>query len=230
MSLEYYHAGELKKSLSLVRQLIAEGNDGEEMLKALRSMFFHHRMFLIHQSLFSMPKYSVLIDNGDILGYLQWFYDVREKQYSRSRIDKQLASATRYMWRPSEHQEAEYAALTGCAWSNDKSGYSGTGYVVFDDKVDGQIEWEIDVKTAGSFRLNIRYLLPANGDKPLKLALNRVLPDTDISFSPTDQDTWATKTVTVNLPSGHSKIQLGTLGEGGPDIDYIDIQPIELAK
>ncbi|HTB82268.1 MAG TPA: DNRLRE domain-containing protein [Candidatus Sulfotelmatobacter sp.] len=230
MSLEYYHAGELKKSLSLVRQLIAEGNDGEEMLKALRSMFFHHRMFLIHQSLFSMPKYSVLIDNGDILGYAQWFYDVREKQYSRSRIDKQLASATRYMWKPSGYQEAEYAALTGCEWSNEKPGYSGTGYVVFDDKVDGRIEWDIDVKTAGSFRLNIRYLLPANDDKPLKLELNGVQLDTNISFSPAPQDDWATKTVTVNLPSGRSKIQLGTLGEGGPDIDYIDIQPIELAK
>ena len=50
------------------------------------------------------------------------------------------------------------------------------------------------------------------------------------SFAPTVQDMWATKTVTGESPSGHSKIQLTTLGDGGPDVDYLNIQPIELAR
>lgn len=230
MPLEYYHARELKKSLNLVHQLIAKGTDGVEMLKALRGMFFHHRMFLIHQSLFSMPKYSVLIDNGDILAYTRWFYDVREKQYSRSRIARQLATATKYMWKPSEYQQAEYATFKGCEWANEKPGYSGTGYVVFEDKAGSQIEWDADIKTAGTYRLTFRYLLPAQNEESLQLTVKEVQPGTHLSFPPTAQDIWATKTVTVNLPSGHSKIQLATVGDGGPDIDYINIQPIELAR
>ena len=63
MPLEKLHARELKKSLDTVRALIQRREDGVEMLQALRGMFFHHRLFLIHQSLFSMPKYSVLIEN-----------------------------------------------------------------------------------------------------------------------------------------------------------------------
>jgi Carbohydrate binding module (family 35) len=230
MPLEFYYAGELKKSLNLVHQLVAKETDGVEMLKALRSMFFNHRMFLIHQSVFSMPKYSVLIDNGDILGYLQWFYDVREKQYSRARIDSQLATATRYMWKPSEYAEAEYAAFRDCKWSNEKAGYSGTGYVVFEDKTGSQIEWEANVKTAGTYQLTFRYSLPAQSETSLRLAVEGVGPGTQLSFSPTARDIWAAKMVTVILPSGRSKIQLTAVGGGGPDIDYLNIQPVELAR
>jgi hypothetical protein len=178
-----------------------------------------------------MPKYSVLIDNGDILGYAQWLYDVRAKQYSPSRIARQLATATQYMWKPSQYQEAEYAAFRGCEWSNEKPGYSGTGYVVFDGKAGSQIEWEADVETAGAYLLTFRYSLPNQSEKSLQLALDGVPLGTQISFpATTAQASWAKKTVNVNLPSGHTKIQLATPGGGGPDIDYLNIQPIELAR
>lgn len=96
---EKLHARALKESLDRVRNLERRNVDGTEMLLALRAMFFHHRMFLIHQSFFSMPKYQVLLRNGDAVGYAQWFYEVRHRQYSRARADRQLAAATRYMWR-----------------------------------------------------------------------------------------------------------------------------------
>jgi hypothetical protein len=101
MPLEFFHGQELKKCLDRVYSLIDKEDDGVQMLKALRGMFFHHRLFLIHQSLFSMPKYSVLLQNGDILGYAQWFHDVRAGQYSKARIGRQFDAATRYMWKPS---------------------------------------------------------------------------------------------------------------------------------
>jgi hypothetical protein len=168
-----------------------------------------------------------LIDNGDILGYAQWFYDVREKQYSRSRIDKQLATASQYMWKPSEYQEAEYAAFHGCQWSNEKAGYSGTGYVVFNDKAGSQIEWDEDIKNTGTYRLTFQYMLPAQNKESLQLTVEGVGIGTQVSFAPTVQDVWATKTVTIHLPSGHSKIQLATIGDGGPDVDYLKIQQVD---
>lgn len=98
--LEYSHRAEVTKSLARVRELIASQTDGVEMLRALRSMFFHHRMYLIYQSLFSMPKYQVLVENGDILGYAQWFYQVRRGQYNKARMGRQLADVNQYFWKP----------------------------------------------------------------------------------------------------------------------------------
>jgi len=230
MPLEFHHAIELKKSLALVHRLISSETDGLEMLKAIRGMFFHHRMFLIHQSLFSMPKYSVLIENGDILGYAKWMYDVREKQYSPGRVARQLVTATSYRWQPSEHQEAEYASFRGCEWSNEKPGYSGTGYVVFSGKPGSDIDWEVNMKAAGMYRLSFRYSLPGQTGRPLRLAVEGVPLETPLLFAPTDRDPWAMKSVPVKLPSGGSRIQLSTLENAGPDVDYLDIQPIEFAK
>jgi Carbohydrate binding module (family 35) len=228
MPLEKLHARELKKSLDRVRELIDRGVDGVEMLRALRSMFYHHRMFLIHQSLFSMPKYSVLMDNGDILAYAKWFYDVRHGQYSHDRVGRQLAAATRYMWKPSEHHEAEYGSFQGCDWANAIPGYSGTGYVVFDDRPQSQIEWRIPITAEGTYRLAFRYSLPGGLDKQLQLAVGRTICSAPLCFSSTD--TWATNAVTLALHPGENIISLTTLGNGGPNLDYLDVEPSKVAE
>ncbi len=84
---------------------MASGTDGVEMLRELRGMFFHHRMYLIYQSLFSMPKYQVLIENGDILGYAQWFYQVRRGQYNHARMGRQLADVNQFLWKSDSRPE-----------------------------------------------------------------------------------------------------------------------------
>ena len=70
-----------------------------------------------------MVTYSVM-SNG--------FYDVREKQYSRSRIGKQLASATQYMWKPLPRiRKRNTPRFTDCEWSNEKLRLLGHGICRF---------------------------------------------------------------------------------------------------
>jgi hypothetical protein len=227
MALEHLHSAELKKSLDRVQKLVASDSDGVEMLQALRGMFFHHRMFLIHQSLISMPKYSVLLENGDVLGYAQWFYKKRVGQYKYERVGRQLAAATRYMWRPSPYYEAEYAAFEGCHWTNATPGYSGTGYVVFDKPSAGHIEWEVTVAAEGKYRLLFRYSLHGGAEEPLSLVCGDNPLDVPVIFSPGGSNGWATNTTVVSLPSGSSKIRLSARGNGNPDLDYLHVEPVE---
>ena len=229
MPQEKLHAAELKKNLDTVRKLIAQHTDGVEMLQALRGMFFHHRLFLIHQSLFSMPKYSVLMENSDMLEYAQWFYEVRHGQYSHDRIGRQLEAATRFMWRPSGHQEAEYADFQNCRWSDAVAGFSGTGFVTFNEKAAGQIDWQTDVPSGGAYRLNFRYSLSGPQDKSLLIHVNGTPLKSTLAFSTTPSNAWATTSVTVDLRPGKNEIQLTTTGNGGPSLDYLDVEPIRLA-
>ncbi len=229
MPLEFFHGAELKHSLELVQRLIAQENDGVEMLRALRGMFFHHRMFLIHQSLFSMPKYSALMENGDIIGYAQWFYKKRVGQYNHERVGRQLAAATRFDWKPSPHQEAEYAAFQGCNWSNELPGFSGTGYVVFKDHAESQIEWETPIAFAGRHNLAFRYALAGGKAARFQLAVGGGAATVLLDFTPTNPGLWATNTIALDLPSGTAKIRLTALTPGALALDYLDIQPGALA-
>lgn len=228
MPLEKLHARELKKSLDTVRALIQRRVDGIEMLQALRGMFFHHRMFLIHQSLFSMPKYSALMENGDILAYAQWFYEVRHGQYSQGRVGRQLAAATRYMWKPSQHLEAEYASFQHCEWSDIFPGYSGTGYVLFDAKSPGSVDWQTDVSSAGAYRLTFRYLLPDAPGRALQVSVNNVPLVSPVSFAQTPSNMWSIASVIVKLHPGQNIICVLNTANGGPALDYLDVEPIRL--
>lgn len=226
MPLEKRHAAVLKESIDKVRKLIAQRTDGVEMLEALRAMFFNHRLFLIHQSLFSMPKYSVLMDNGDILAYTQWYYEVRHGQYSHERIGRQLADATRFLWRPSPHQEAEYAGYDHCEWADAFSGYSGTGYVLFDPANPGRVDFQTDVSAAGAYRLSFRYSLPDAPAKALQVAVNDAALTAPLSFTSTASNAWSTAAITVDLRSGPNTVRLSSAANGGPALDYLDVQPV----
>jgi hypothetical protein len=177
--------------------------------------------------LFSMPKYSVLMENGDILGYAQWFYKTRIGQYNHNRVARQLAVATRYMWKPSIFQEAEYAAYQGCNWSNERPGYTGTGYVAFENKPGSYIEWETEIPNEGEYRLGFRYSLSGNADKTLQLTVSGVSQNSSLSFLHSDSGSWATNAVAVKLSAGHVKIRLTDAVSGGPDLDNLDVQPVE---
>lgn len=225
MALERMHRTELKKCLGRVQKLIEQRNDGAEMLQALRGMFFHHRMFLIHQSLFSMPKYSVLLENGDAIGYAEWFYKKRVGQYNHERVGRQLAAATRYVWRPSSHQEAEYAAYKGGHWSNEVAGFSGTGYVKFDKNTEGRIEWDVDAEKSGLHQLAFRYCLPSATGETFRLAVGE--SSSAAMFEPTPTGKWATNAIGVRLALGHNHIVLSSSGSGGLELDYLDVRPME---
>jgi hypothetical protein len=176
-----------------------------------------------------MPKYSVLMTNGDVLGYAQWFHDVRSGQYSRARIGRQYAAASKYMWQPSPFQEAEYGTFSDCEWANTTPGFSGTGYVIFDSAPDSSLLLPVAVERPGSYQITFRYSLEQPLATPVELRVGTSQP-VALSFPPTGPADWATNSATVVLSTGTNSLRVRPIGKTRLALDYCDIKKAPVAQ
>lgn len=130
---------------------------------------------------------------------------------------------------PAGTYEAEAAVLSGgAAVAADHAGFSGTGFVggfVDSNKGNASAAFQINVASAGSYNVTLKYAngstvaqslsLYANGTK----ALQTSLPAT------ANWDAWSTKVDTVTLNAGNNTImyKYDTTDTGNVNIDKIDI-------
>ncbi len=118
--------------------------------------------------------------------------------------------------------EAENAALSGAIVANDYPGYTGTGYVDYQNASGDSITWTANVAAAGSYDLTFRYASIA--DRPLQLMVNGTVVSASRSFPSTGAwTTWGTVTNTVNLNAGNNTIKLTSTGSSGGNIDNVTI-------
>lgn len=109
--------------------------------------------------------------------------------------------------------EAEGASVTNGKTSDAASGFTGSGYVEFDQTAGSprSIEWTFDAPSAGVYSLEFRYAL-AEGQHPVALSVNgRSLGDV-IFWSTSSSATWAWDRKTVNLTKGSNRIKLNATG------------------
>src|SRR5689334_4328865 len=67
--------------------------------------------------------------------------------------------------------QAESAAKSGAIVASANGGYTGTGYVDYQNASNDYIEWTVDVLAAGQYTLDFRYAL-SSGSRPLSLKVN----------------------------------------------------------
>ncbi|WP_214318388.1 CBM35 domain-containing protein [Nonomuraea sediminis] len=121
--------------------------------------------------------------------------------------------------------QAEDAVLSAAGVFSNHTGFTGTGFVDYVNAAGGYIEWTVNAATAGSYTLAVRYANGTTADRPVDIAVNGATVSS-VVFTPTaNWDTWATKSVTVQLAAGANKIRAtGTGATGGPNVDKISIQ------
>lgn len=130
------------------------------------------------------------------------------------------AAAVRY--------QAENATISHGVVESNHAGYTGTGFVNYDNAVGGFVEWSVPATTAGNLSIAIRYANGvANGasvDRPMDISANGTLVRTGLSFPSTgDWDTWQTVTFTVGLSAGTNRIRATAVtANGGPNVDVLD--------
>ncbi len=127
-------------------------------------------------------------------------------------------------------KQSENAALTGATVQSSASGYSGEGYVVYDQrKNSGEITWQVQLsgEVPSSFRLEFRYSLDRNMPCPLTVLVN----GTEVArgnINPTGgPSNWQTFSVQTSLSKGKNTIILRTEESNGPNIDSLSIIPEE---
>ena len=120
--------------------------------------------------------------------------------------------------------EAEQAELSGGAgFAQDHTGYTGTGFVggLWQD---GAVEFHVDVETAATYDVSMKYALGFTGEtRTMNLYINGE-PKGIITFGDTaGWDNWGKKVVAMELKEGSNTIKLTREGAGQGDINLDNI-------
>lgn len=116
--LEHENLSAFRRDLQTVRKLVTSGADGPEMLRAVRDMHLHHERFLYYQSIYSAPRWHLLLPEARPIPFARWVVQVRRDHYSSERIRAQQEQVRRYRNAPARSavEEAGPTAPTTRCW------------------------------------------------------------------------------------------------------------------
>jgi len=121
--------------------------------------------------------------------------------------------------------QAEDAVLYHAAIETEHSGYTGTGYVNYDNEVGGYIEWTIAMASSGNQTFYIRYANGSTNNRYLQINVNSIVVEDSMSFPGTVAWTnWSIDSVTVSLNEGINTFRATAITlDGGPNVDKMDV-------
>ncbi|NUR92626.1 MAG: carbohydrate-binding protein [Nonomuraea sp.] len=120
--------------------------------------------------------------------------------------------------------EAEDATISQGAAESNHAGYSGTGFVNYDNVTGSWVEFTVNAAAAGNAAVTVRYANGTTVNRPMAVTVNGAALATR-DYNPTaNWDTWADDTFTVPLTAGANTIRLtATTANGGPNLDRITL-------
>jgi hexosaminidase len=123
---------------------------------------------------------------------------------------------------PANRYEAENATISQGVVESNWAGFSGTGFVNYDNVTGSYVQWNVNSATAGTATVRLRYANGTTTNRPMNIN------GTVLDFAGTGAwTTWVTKTLTVNLVAGSNTIRAtATTSAGGPNVDYIEVDPV----
>ena len=121
--------------------------------------------------------------------------------------------------------QAESAAISHGIFENLHAGYTGTGYVNYNNEVGSYVEWVVNAPAAGTFRLSFLYANGTTLNRPMDISLNGVSINNSLAFRPTGAwATWKPQGLNVALHVGSNTIRArATTAQGGPNVDRLDV-------
>jgi len=131
-------------------------------------------------------------------------------------------------WRtdaPPNRYEAENASITQGVVESNHLGFSGSGFVNYNNVVGSSVQWTVNAAAAGPATVTIRFANGSTTNRPMDIFVNGVLVVGGLSFGGTGSwDTWQNRTVTVNLNAGSNTVRAtATTANGGPNVDYLAV-------
>ncbi|MFF5207256.1 glycosyl hydrolase family 28 protein [Streptosporangium sp. NPDC000396] len=128
---------------------------------------------------------------------------------------------------PPTRFEAENATISQGAVESNHAGHSGTGFVNYDNVAGSYVEFTVDVATAGTRTLALRFANGTTANRPMDIAVNGAVVAAGKAFNGTGSwTTWQTTSVSAVLATGTNTIRAtATTANGGPNLDYLEVQP-----
>ncbi|MEV6107942.1 carbohydrate-binding protein [Streptomyces sp. NPDC051940] len=124
----------------------------------------------------------------------------------------------------SDYQAEDATVSQGLVESN-HTGFTGTGFVNYDNVTGSYVEFTVNAAAAGDYGLQLRYANGTTTDRPMNVTVNGVSVASGASFPGTGTwDTWATKTVNATLNAGANTVRAtATTANGGPNLDRLTL-------
>ncbi|MBB5078556.1 carbohydrate-binding protein [Nonomuraea endophytica] len=120
--------------------------------------------------------------------------------------------------------EAEQAVITQGLVESNHAGYSGTGFVNFDNVTGSGIEFTANAASAGTATLTLRFANGTAVNRPMSISVNGAAPVTRDFPGTGAWATWVNAPITAELNAGANTVKLvATTANGGPNIDYLDV-------
>ncbi|MFK4086449.1 PQQ-dependent sugar dehydrogenase [Kribbella sp. NPDC020789] len=122
--------------------------------------------------------------------------------------------------------QAETATISQGVVESNHAGYTGTGFVNYDNLVGSYVEWTVTAP-AGPADVTLRFANGTTASRPMDWTVNGVSGAVGITYPGTgDWATWQTKTVRLQLVAGTNKIRArATTADGGPNADKLTVTP-----
>lgn len=121
--------------------------------------------------------------------------------------------------------EAEKAKISNGVIATDHTGYSGTGFVDYNNQVGSYVEWTINLPSAGTYHMDFRYANGTANNRPMEIRINSTVVNPHLAFIRTGSwNTWQNQGLNTQLKSGSNIIRAtSTTTDGGPNVDKLSI-------
>ncbi|UUV30671.1 cellulase family glycosylhydrolase [Amycolatopsis roodepoortensis] len=122
--------------------------------------------------------------------------------------------------------ESENATISRGVVEANHTGFTGSGFVNYDNVTGSYVEYTVNAAQAGQHTLTFRYANGTTANRPLDITVNGSLAVDDLGFAGTGAwTTWRTVTTTVNLAAGSNKIRTTAVtSNGGPNADSLSVE------
>lgn len=121
--------------------------------------------------------------------------------------------------------EAETATVSRGLVESNHTGYTGSGFVNYDNTSGSYVEWTVNAAAAGSAVLTLRHANGSTANRPMTLTVNGSTVAANKAFHSTGSwTTWATTGLTASLKAGPNTIRAtATSAAGGPNVDHLAV-------
>jgi hypothetical protein len=120
--------------------------------------------------------------------------------------------------------QAENAARSQGVVESNHAGYTGTGFVNYDNVTGSSVTFTVNIGTAGSAALAFRYSNGTTVNRPMTIAVDGTTVATPQFASTSVWTTWNTTTVNTTLSAGSHTIKAtATTANGGPNLDSLTV-------
>ena len=121
--------------------------------------------------------------------------------------------------------QAENATISQGVVESNHAGFTGTGFVNYDNVAGSYVEWTVAAAAGGSTSLGIRFANGTTASRPMDITVNGTLVANDLAFPPTGAwTTWQTVSTTAILNAGNNVVRATAAGAaGGPNVDRLTV-------